>query len=211
MEELSRNFNVADSFSDYFCFMIIIDDTLISDEIYTESFVCDLSACSGGCCVHGDAGAPLEKSEIKILADIFSVVKPYMRAEGIQAVEQGGTHLEDAAGDLTTPLVNGQECAYVFFDEKIIAKCAIEKAWEEGKTDFKKPISCHLYPIRITKYSSYEALNYHRWPICNIARVKGKSLKVKIYQFLKEPLIRKYGAAWYEQLDEYLKFIQEKK
>lgn len=191
--------------------MIIIDDTLISDEIYTESFVCDLSACSGGCCVHGDAGAPLDKTEIKILADIFSAVKPYMRAEGIQAIEEGGTHLEDSAGDYTTPLVNGQECVYVYFDENNIAKCAIEKAWEEGKVEFKKPISCHLYPIRITKYSTYDALNYHRWPICNCARVKGKSLKVKIYQFLKEPLIRKYGASWYEQLDEYLKFIQEKK
>jgi hypothetical protein len=193
-----------------FVVMIIIDDTLISDEIYTEHFVCDLPVCHGGCCVHGDAGAPLEKDELQVLKDIFPRVKNHMRPEGIAAVEQNGVYVEDIEGDFSTPLVNKQECAFVFFDENNIAKCAIEKAWEEGEISFKKPISCHLYPIRIARYSTYEAVNYHRWPICDCARAKGKGLKVKIYQFLKEPLIRKYGESWYEQLDEYIKLTQGK-
>jgi len=186
--------------------MIIIEDTLISDEIYTESFVCDLPVCHGGCCVHGDAGAPLEKAESNVLDAIYPLVKPFLRPEGIQAIEKQGKYVEDIDGEFTTPLVDRRECAYVFFDENNIAKCAIEKAWEEKKIDFKKPVSCHLYPIRITPYSNYEAVNYHRWPICECARKNGKKLKVKIYQFLKEPLIRKYGEDWYEQLDQYIRF-----
>ncbi len=184
--------------------MIIIEDTLISDEIYTECFVCDLPVCHGGCCVHGDAGAPLEKDETAILKDIYPRVKPYMRKVGIDAVDEAGTFVEDIDGEFTTPLVNKQECAYVFFDENNIAKCAIEKAWEEKEIDFKKPVSCHLYPIRITKYSNYDAVNYHRWPICDCARKNGTKLNVRIYEFLKESLTRKYGADWYEQLDAYI-------
>jgi len=185
--------------------MIIIDDTLISDEIYTESFVCDLPVCHGGCCVHGDSGAPLDADETKILEQIYNKVKPYLRPEGIETIEKQGSWVKDIEGEFTTPLVNKQECAYVFFDEDNIAKCAIEKAWEEKQTEFKKPVSCHLYPIRITRYSNYDAINYHRWPICDCARANGKKLNVKIYQFLKEPLIRKYGKDWYEQLDAYIK------
>lgn len=185
--------------------MIIIEDTLISDEIYTECFVCDLPVCHGGCCVHGDAGAPLEKDEIAILNKIYPSVKPYMRTVGIDVIEETGTYVEDIDGEFTTPLVNKQECAYVFFDEDNIAKCAIEKAWEEKEIDFKKPVSCHLYPIRVTKYSNYDAINYHRWPICDCARKNGKKLNVRIYEFLKESLTRKYGADWYEQLDAYIK------
>lgn len=185
--------------------MIIIEDTLISDEIYTECFVCDLPVCHGGCCVHGDAGAPLEKDEIAILNKIYPSVKPYMRKVGIDVIEETGTYVEDIDGEFTTPLVNKQECAYVFFDENNVAKCAIEKAWEEKEIDFKKPVSCHLYPIRVTKYSNYDAINYHRWPICDCARKNGKKLNVRIYEFLKESLTRKYGADWYEQLDAYIK------
>ncbi len=185
--------------------MIIIEDTLISDEIYTESFVCDLPVCHGGCCVHGDAGAPLEKEETQMLDHIYPKLKPYLRAEGIEAIEKSGGWVIDIDGEFTTPLVNKQECAYVFFDESNIAKCAIEKAWEEKQFEFQKPVSCHLYPIRITRYSNYDAINYHRWPICDCARTNGKKLNVKIYQFLKEPLIRKFGKDWYEQLDAYIK------
>jgi hypothetical protein len=193
------------SFIPTFALMIIIEDTLISDEIYTENFVCDLPVCNGGCCVHGDAGAPLEKTEIPVLKRIYPLVKPYMRDVGIETIEEAGTYVEDIDGEFTTPLVNKQECAYVFFDENNVAKCAIEMAWEEKVIDFKKPISCHLYPIRITKYSNYEAINYHRWPICDCARANGNRLKVRIYEFLKVPLIRKYGEDWYEQLDAYIK------
>jgi hypothetical protein len=191
--------------------MIIIDDTLISDEVYTEYFVCDLPKCLGGCCVHGDAGAPLEKEEAKILDKIYPEVKSCLRPEGIEEIEAFGKSVMDIDGEYTTPLVKGKECAYVFFDENNIAKCGIEKAWEEKKIDFKKPVSCHLYPIRITKYSNYEAVNYHRWPICDPARKFGKKLNVRVYEFLKESLIRKYGEAWYTQLDEYVKFTLGKK
>ena len=190
--------------------MIIIDDTLISDEVYTEFFVCNLSACFGGCCVHGDAGAPLEKQEAKILDNIYPIIKPYLRKEGIEAIETTGKHVKDIDGEYTTPLVKGRECAYVIFDENKIAKCGIEKAWEDKKTEFQKPISCHLYPIRITKYSNYEAVNYHRWPICDPARKYGKKLKVRVYEFLKDSLIRKYGQHWYTQLDEYVKLTLKK-
>lgn len=189
--------------------MIIIEDTLISDEVYTENFVCDLPVCHGGCCVHGDAGAPLEKQETIILEQIFDKVKPYMREDGIGAVQKQGKYVTDIDGEYTTPLVNTQECSYVFFDDDNIAKCAIEKAWEEKKIDFQKPVSCHLYPIRITKYSNYEAVNYHRWPICDCARANGDQLKVPVYVFLKDSLIRKYGLEWYTQLDEYVKLTLE--
>lgn len=190
--------------------MIIIDDTLISDEIYTEMFVCDLPVCHGGCCVHGDAGAPLEKKETGILEEIFHGVKPYMRQDGINAIKKHGKYVTDIDGEFTTPLINKQECAYVFFEDGI-AKCAIERAWEQKKIDFQKPVSCHLYPVRITRYSNYEAVNYHRWSICDCARDNGLQLKVRIYEFLKDSLIRKYGEDWYAQLDHYVKQTVENK
>lgn len=188
--------------------MIIIDETLISDELYTEQFVCDLPVCHGGCCVHGDAGAPLEKKETIILDRIFESVKPYMRQQGIESVEKLGRFVEDVDCEYTTPLVDGKECAYVFFDDDNIAKCAIEKAWEEKQIDFKKPLSCHLYPVRIENYTSYDAINYHRWPICDCARKKGKKLQVPVYTFIKDALIRKYGENWYTELSEYVKYIK---
>ena len=186
--------------------MIILGQTLLSDELYEECFVCDLPVCKGGCCVEGDSGAPLEEQETKILAEIYSRVVPFMIAEGIAAVNDQGNWVKDEEGDLTTPLVDGKQCAYVFFDDKGIAKCAIERAFEEGLTDFQKPVSCHLYPIRISKYPHYEALNYHRWPVCDCARAKGKRLNVRVYEFLKESLARKYGVEWFEELEAYIRF-----
>jgi hypothetical protein len=186
--------------------MIILGNTLLSDELYLEHFICDLPACLGGCCVEGDSGAPLEEGETLILQQIYPTIKPFMTAEGIATVEQEGTWVKDFQGELTTPLVRGKQCAYVFFDDAGIAKCAIERTWELGLVDFKKPVSCHLYPIRVTKYPHYEALNYHRWPLCDPARRYGKKLKVRVYQFLKDALIRKYGAEWYEELEEYIRF-----
>ena len=184
--------------------MIIIGQTLISDEIYLEQFLCDLPVCKGGCCIEGDAGAPLSLEETEILQKIYQRVKPYMIEKGIATVEVEGTWVTDPAGAPVTPLIEGGPCAYVYYDEQDIAKCAIEKAWEEGVVDFRKPVSCHLYPIRVTAYPHYDALNYHRWPICNCARKKGKKLKVRVYRFLKEALIRKYGQQWYEELEAYI-------
>ena len=182
--------------------MIQIDDKLISEELFSEEFVCNLAKCKGICCVEGDAGAPLDEDETHILDEIYPKIKPYLRPEGIQAIEEQGTYTLDFEGDLVTPLVNNAECAYVIFDEKGYTKCAIEKAYEDGVIDWQKPISCHLYPIRITEYSNFSAINYHEWDICSDACTLGKELGVKVYQFLKKPLIRKYGEEFYQTLSE---------
>ena len=182
--------------------MIQIDDKLISEDLFSEEFVCNLAKCKGICCVDGDAGAPLDEDETKILDEIYPKIKPYLRPEGIQAIEEQGTYTLDFEGDLVTPLVNNAECAYVIFDEKGYTKCAIEKAYEDGVIDWQKPISCHLYPIRITEYSNFSAINYHEWDICSDAWTLGKELGVKVYQFLKKPLIRKYGEEFYQTLSE---------
>ena len=182
--------------------MIQIDDKLISEDLFSEEFVCNLAKCKGICCVEGDAGAPLEEDETKILDEIYPKIKPYLRPEGIQAIEEQGTYTLDFEGDLVTPLVNNAECAYVIFDEKGYTKCAIEKAYEDGVINWQKPISCHLYPIRITEYSNFSAINYHEWDICSDACTLGKELGVKVYQFLKKPLIRKYGEEFYQTLSE---------
>lgn len=182
--------------------MIQIDDKLISEDLFSEEFVCNLAKCKGICCVEGDAGAPLDEDETKILDEIYPKIKSYLRPEGIQAIEEQGTYTLDFEGDLVTPLVNNAECAYVIFDEKGYTKCAIEKAYEDGVIDWQKPISCHLYPIRITEYSNFSAINYHEWDICSDACTLGKELGVKVYQFLKKPLIRKYGEDFYQTLSE---------
>jgi hypothetical protein len=179
--------------------MLQIDHAIISFDILEKKFVCDLKKCKGACCVHGDSGAPLEKTEVKILEDLFPLIRPFMRKEGIEAIEKQGTSLVDNDGDEVTPLVNGKECAYVVF-ESGIAKCSIEKAYENQVIKFKKPLSCHLYPIRITKYSKFEALNYHQWEICKPAISLGKKENTPLYIYLKEPLSRKYGESWYKQL-----------
>lgn len=183
--------------------MVQIEDKLISEDIFSEEFVCNLTKCKGACCVEGDVGAPLDKMETKILDDIFEKVKPYLRPEGVKAIEEQGTWTVDPMdGDFVTPMVNGAECAYVIFDEKGITKCGIEKAYEDGAVDWQKPISCHLYPIRVTEYSAFTALNYHHWPICSDACVLGKELQVPVYKFLKGPIIRKYGEEFYTTLCE---------
>jgi len=181
--------------------MIAIDNTLVSEDLIDKKFVCDLNACKGECCIAGDSGAPLEEEEMGILEDIYEKVKPYMNEEGIREIEKQGLYLVDEDGDFVTPLVDGHKhCAFVIFDEKGIAKCSIEKAYNEKVIDFKKPVSCHLYPVRITNYKDFVAVNYHSWNICKPACSCGKKLDVKVYQFLKEPLIRRFGADWYEQL-----------
>jgi len=182
--------------------MIQIDDKLISEDLFSEEFVCNLAKCKGICCVEGDAGAPLDEDETRILDEIYPKIKPYLRPEGIQAIEEQDTYTLDFEGDLVTPLVNNAECAYVIFDEKGYTKCAIEKAYEDGVIDWQKPISCHLYPIRITEYSNFSAINYHEWDVCSDACTLGKELGVKVYQFLKKPLIRKYGEEFYQTLSE---------
>lgn len=184
--------------------LAIIDDKFISGELLDELFACDISKCKGECCVGGDFGAPLEETELRILEEIYPKVEPYMEEAGREAVKAQGKYLNARKGIYSTPLVNGRECAYVYFD-KGIALCAIEKAHAEGKIDFQKPISCHLYPVRITKNRTMEALNYDRWDICGAACVSGKKRGIKVYEFVKDALIRKYGADFYQQLDEAVK------
>ena len=181
--------------------MITIDNTIISNELIEKKFVCDLKKCKGECCVEGDEGAPLEEEEISIIEDYIDRIKPYMTEEGRKVVEKIGVFDYGADGDFVTPLVNERECAFTIF-ENGIAFCAIEKAFLEKEIDFQKPISCHLYPIRIQKYKDFEAVNYHQWHVCNCAVKLGEKLDVPVYEFLKEPLIRKYGEQWYKKLEE---------
>lgn len=180
--------------------MMKIGDVLVSDDIKSVEFVCHLEKCKGACCVEGDLGAPLEDDELPAMDNILKEVRPYLTPEGIKAIEKQGPYILDEDGDYSTPTIGGRECAYAHYDEQGVLKCGIEQAWLDGKTKFRKPISCHLYPIRITKKKDFEAVNYHKWSICSAACSYGKSLKVPLYKFLKEPLIRKYGEKWYEEL-----------
>jgi len=182
--------------------MIIVGDALVSEEVFDEHFVCDLSACKGACCVEGDSGAPMNRDELPLLEAAYPFVRPLMREEGIRAVEEKGLYEVDRDGDLVTPLVGDHgECAFVIFDTNGTAKCALEKAYLEGLTTWKKPISCHLYPIRLAKLTDFTAVNYHRWPICAPACECGSKLKVPVFKFLREPLIRQFGQAWYSELE----------
>lgn len=180
--------------------MIQIDDTIISTDVLKKEFVCNLQKCKGICCVEGDSGAPLEEDELQVLKEIYPKVKPFLRKEGIESIKKQGVYVKDEDGDWVTPLVDDAECAYVIFDEKGMTKCGIEKAHEAGEIDYQKPISCHLYPVRVQKYKAFTAVNYHQWEICNDACTLGKELNVSVADFLKVPLIRKFGEEWYEQL-----------
>lgn len=185
----------------YLCPMIEIGKTLVSLDVFEKKFVCDLSACKGACCVKGDAGAPVESAEEEEIRRVLPRVRAYMRPEGLRAIDEQGVVVRDGEGELTTPLVDGQECAYVTFDADGTAKCAFEKAYHDGKTQFPKPVSCHLYPVRVKKYAGFEALNYDRWKICDPACSLGEKLAVPVFRFVKNALIRKYGEEWFAQAE----------
>jgi hypothetical protein len=179
--------------------MIVIDQTIISDDILDAAFCCNTQVCLGACCVDGDVGAPLEESEISALEDYIERIKPYLQPEAIRIIERYGVFDYDAEGEFVTPLIGNKDCVFVYY-ENGIAKCAIEKSWDNGITDFRKPISCHLYPIRIKTHKDVDAVNYHKWHICDSACKFGKDQTIPLVRFLKEPLIRKYGETWYEKL-----------
>lgn len=186
--------------------MIIIQGKIVSDELVEEQFLCNLNACKGACCWEGDAGAPLEEEELSVLVDIQEKIAPYLSPAGQAAIHQEGIYTFDEEDEtFRTPLIDNGPCAYMTLDQGGKAQCGIEKAWQEEKIDFRKPISCHLYPIRITHNPKieFEALNYDRWDICSAACTKGKQAQLPIYQFVKEALIRKYGAGFYDELDHY--------
>jgi len=182
--------------------MIIIGNKIISDDIVHQKFVCDLNACKGACCVEGDYGAPLEFDELPILDEIYEKVKPFLTDKGIQAIENQGKYVQVSEPDkYATTLIDNQPCAY-YYQDKGISYCGIEKAWMEGIIDFRKPISCQLYPIRVEKApNDMEILNYDQWDICGAACANGRKKDVRVYQFLKEPLIRKYGLDFYDELE----------
>lgn len=182
--------------------MIEIEGKIVSTDILTEPFCCDLSVCKGECCIEGDSGAPLELDEVDILEEEYENYKPYMTPEGIAAVEEQGFMVVDIEGDYTTPLVNGAECAYTFRNEEGLTLCAIEAAYRDGKCSFKKPISCHLYPIREVQFSNGSVgLNYHRWDICRCACEYGRKHGIPMYKALQEPIERRYGAEFYAALE----------
>ncbi|GAB6008023.1 DUF3109 family protein [Dysgonomonas reticulitermitis] len=189
--------------------MFQINDTIVASDIIEESFICNLSVCKGECCVEGDSGAPLENEEVKIIEDLLPQVWDDLSPEAQNIIKQQGVAYKDGDGEMVTSIVNGKDCVFTYYDEYGVCKCAIEKAYRERRVSFYKPISCHLYPIRLQKYKSFTAVNYHRWGICKAATLLGKKEEVRIYQFLKEPLIRRFGEDWYNELtlvaDEYNK------
>ena len=194
--------------------MIIIDHVLVSDQVVEEQFVCDLSKCKGGCCEDGDAGAPLENKEKEYVKDFFEIVKPYMTKEGIKEIKQVGPYLYDREFGWVTPTIDGKICAYGYKDKEGIIKCAFEQAYNDGKIPWKKPISCHLFPIKLSKSKSdpgIEYMNYEpREDLCKAACSLGKKLKVPAYVFLKESIIQKYGETFYETLDATAAHLKEK-
>ncbi len=179
--------------------MLQIDDTIISTDLIEKKFVCDLAVCRGACCRYGDSGAPLEEEETTVLSKILPDIRPFLRAEGISAIEEQGPFITDFEGELVTPLINNRECAYTVMEGEIY-KCGIEKAYLAGATGFRKPLSCHLFPVRVTKYRTFRAVNYEKWSICRPGVARGERENVKLFSFLSEPLRRAFGQEWFERL-----------
>ena len=179
--------------------MIQIDNTIVSLDLLEQFFCCDLTTCKGICCIEGDSGAPLEQSEIAEIEQILPTIWDSLSEKAKQVIGKQGICYTDIEGDIVTSIVEGKECVFSY-TENGICKCAIEKAYKEGKSNFYKPISCHLYPIRITEYKTFTAVNYHKWDICKCAKLHGEKTKIPAYVFLKDALIRRFGEKWYEQL-----------
>ena len=182
--------------------MIQIDDTLVSLDVLEKFFLCDLSHCKGECCVEGDSGAPLEPGEVEELEKVLPVVWNDLSEKAKAVIDRQGVSYVDEEGDRVTSIVDGKDCVFTCYDSDGTCKCAVEKAFREGKTSFYKPVSCHLYPVRITEYPDFKAVNYHKWDVCKAAALLGEKERVRVYQFLKEPLVRKFGEQWYAALEE---------
>lgn len=180
--------------------MLRIGNTVVTLDLLRQRFRCDLSVCKGNCCRYGDAGAPLTFDESKTLSLIYPVIKAYLRPEGINSIEVSGTSVRDKDGELVTPLIGTEECAYTTLINGIYM-CAIEKAYNDGVVNFKKPVSCHLFPVRIKQFSDFKAVNYEEWSICQGGRIAGKLDDVRVFRFLEEPLVRALGKDWYKELE----------
>jgi Protein of unknown function (DUF3109) len=195
--------------------LIVIDNILVSDEVVEKQFVCDLNKCKGGCCEEGDAGAPLDNEELEIVFGMYEKIKPYLTEASVAEIERKGKYVYNKEFGWVTPTLGSDKeiCVYGVRDEKGIIKCAFEQAYYDGVTDWKKPISCHLFPVIVTKnrYEEYDRVNYEpREKLCNPACVLGKKLEVPVYEFLKEPLTRKFGEEFYNALDKFAKLQDPK-
>lgn len=189
--------------------MIKIGDTLVSLDVVEKFFCCDLDACLGACCIDGDAGAPLSEEEDMEIRKLLPEIMPYLTPKAARAIEEDGPSYKDPEGDTVTQLIEGSACVYTCMEKGGMCLCALEKARREGNERIFKPISCSLYPIRVKDYGSFRAVNYHRWKICRPAEALGKKKGIRVYEFLREPLVRKFGQAWYDELaftaEEYLR------
>lgn len=192
--------------------MLEIQNTLVSLDIVEQYFCCDLASCLGECCIEGDAGAPITEEEKQALEEVVPVVEPFLLPAAVDVIKRQGVSYVDEEGDLVTSIVDGRNCVFTFYGPGGMCLCAIEHANRQGLTDVQKPVSCALYPVRITEYPSFTALNYHKWKICKGACVKGRKDGIRLYEFLRAPLIRRFGQEWYDELAltarEYLKSIQ---
>lgn len=182
-------------------YMLQIQDTVVSLDLLERFFCCDIERCKGQCCIDGDAGAPITEAERARLEEVLPVIKDDLLPAARRVIDEQGVAYVDEEGDLVTSIVDGGNCVFTCYDDNGVCLCAIEKAWREGRVDWMKPESCHLYPVRLTEYHTFTAVNYHRWKICKCAEVLGRSKGLRVYEFLKGPLVRRFGPEWYEELD----------
>jgi hypothetical protein len=194
--------------------MLQIQNALVSLDVVERYFCCDLSKCLGACCIEGDAGAPVTKDEYEILKKILPEVWDDLLPRAKEEIKANGVCYLDEEGDLVTSIIDGKNCVFSCYAPGGMCQCAIERAYREGRIDFYKPISCHLYPVRLTEYATCTTVNYHHWSICHAAEVLGRKQGIRLYKFLREPLIRRFGEAWYAELeatcDEYFRQFPDK-
>lgn len=180
--------------------MFQIGETVVSSELAERFFCCDIDACKGACCIEGDAGAPITNDEFKKLKEILPAIWDDLLPQAQQEIKENGVAYLDSDGELVTSIVNGKNCVFTCYAPGGVCECAIDRAYRQGRIDFQKPISCYLYPARVKVYPNVTTVNYHRWKICKSAEVLGRKNKLRVYQFLKEPLIRRFGQEWYDEL-----------
>lgn len=181
--------------------MIEIKDTVVTLDLFREQFCCDLGACKGACCIEGDAGAPVKLEEVAQLDEAAEIVWDELSPKAQEVIKAQGVVYTDQDGDIVTSIVDNKDCVFTCYDDKGCCYCAIDKAFREGRCKFQKPISCHLYPIRLSRMGSYTAVNYHRWDVCKAATLLGNKLNLPVYKFLKEPLIKAFGQEWWDECD----------
>lgn len=195
------NNEINDS-QDYNDVMLQIKDTLISLDLVERYFCCDLDSCLGECCIDGDAGAPITEDERRKLEEVLPAVIDDLLPAARREIEENGVAYVDCEGDLVTSIVDGRNCVFTTYGPGGMCMCALEKAWREGRIDFMKPMSCHLYPVRIREYEGFTAVNFHRWKICKCAEILGRKNGIRAYRFLEGPLVRRFGREWYDELVE---------